>query len=245
MRTQPSSSQDPGALRPALWIFILVAATLTASLLLPAVYVPESHGFYGNQETVLAGWAALMGAVIFPAVFYLWAPNVPLAVGMFLLLARRWRGAMLCGAIALGLAAANWLIVVNFFSGDEENFKPLPGYYLWMASMAELAVGSWYYARNLPKGPVGRVRAFLIGALLGMAAGMCGMLIVVIGYIQLVGVSTARREWFDATGLNSSLEGPLSAGLGAIAGLVIGGISGVVVAPTRRAKGTGKGAERP
>src|SRR5262249_52126439 len=113
---------------------------------------------FGNSEMVLPGWTALMYAVIFPAVFYLWMPNVALAFGIILLLARRWRGAMLCGTIAFGLAFANWLILVNFFGDTETGFcKPLVGYYVWMASMAGLAVGSWYCARKRPKRRAGDV----------------------------------------------------------------------------------------
>jgi hypothetical protein len=229
------STQDRGNLRTALLLFGIVVATLIASLLAPAVYVPESRGYFGNNEMVLPGWTALMYAVIFPAVFYLWMPNVALTLGMILLLARRWRGAMVYGTIAFGLAFANWLIVVNFFGDPDTGFcKPLVGYYLWMVSMAELAVGSWYCGRNCTKKRARGVRAFLIGAMLGLVAGICAIVSLATAYARVAGATT--DEWYVAT---------LVAGaLGALAGFVIGGIVNVTISkkvPDQYGRITGTG----
>jgi hypothetical protein len=231
------SKQNPGNLRTTLVLFGIVVATLIASLLAPAVYVPESHDYFKNDEMILSGWAALTYAVVYPAVFYLWMPNMALTIGMMLLLARRYRGAMAGGMAALGLAVANCLIVVTFFGDNFTGYcKPLVGYYLWMASMAALAVGSWYCARNHPStSPVGRIRGFLIGAMLGMVGGIGVMLSLALAYVKMIDQDAARGDWYIATKSAWYLASTLSAVLGAIVGFVIGGIAGELI--SKRARG--------
>jgi hypothetical protein len=220
------STQDRENSETRFWLFGLVAVTLIASLLAPALYVPELIGYpyFGKYaDIVLLGWTALVYAVKSPAVFYLWVPNVALALGMILLLADRCREAMLCGIFGFGLAVANWLLVVNLFGNAGEFCKPLAGYYLWMASMAELAAASWFCARNRPKRRTRGVPAFLVGAMLGLVAGTCAIVTLVTPYAMLAGATT--REWYVAT--------KMAAALGAIVGSVMGGIVNVTISRKR------------
>ena len=159
---KPMSPLDRKPLAAALWLFVAVTFLYAISLVVPALHFPveASPGWFSMSDEVVPGWYASAAMLIFfPGGLVFWLPNVPLLLGMAMLLGRRWRGAMVAGMTAWSLCFIEWLFLLNPWDIFTRLFSfvrsesgalatPLAGYYLWWSSMAVLALGSWYGRRK-------------------------------------------------------------------------------------------------
>ena len=140
------------------WAPFVVAALYATACTAPAVHFPPDGGppLAAGQ---MCGWEVLVfltpKAVALAEVEPSWRPwaiavtaNLVWLVGWSLLVIRANKGALIAGVIALGMAVGSWF--------PPALLEPLvhillPGYTLWMGSMAALVAAAWWQrslARN-------------------------------------------------------------------------------------------------
>jgi hypothetical protein len=131
------------------WLPRLIALGISLFLYLIALCSPVIRFEGGNNNltwygiiTLLLGWQG-----IFLTQFG-WFANIPLLVGMILLLCRRWIGAVVCILIAIPLALDSFLIL-NQQVPDNEGLTSYStvthiyfGIYFWLSSILATGIGA-------------------------------------------------------------------------------------------------------
>jgi hypothetical protein len=101
-----------------------------------------------GYEAALLGWQALFVGN------FGWIANLPLAVSLVFVLSGSWRPAAVCSGIALLLALDTLLLLGDRIKADESGLNHMVlgglqlGFYLWIASMAAVLLGSLWLRRG-------------------------------------------------------------------------------------------------
>ena len=133
-------------------IILFVSPTLfLIACCLPALTFKDSSGaidiMFGLRALVV-GWSGIFAGVL------AWYANPFWLLGMITMFLRKPTLGILFGVIAIAIACSTFALIGRELPGDESNvtrttvIKLLPGFYVWMASLASLPIAALFQKAN-------------------------------------------------------------------------------------------------
>ena len=135
---QPRYSMRGRLILLAITLFIYLIACATPAL---EFNDPNDAVYYGFRILIIGWLGALIGQ-------FGWFANLFLLVSIFLLLFRRWIGALISSLLALVIALQTFMLFSQKVPANEAATRQLDllslkvGFYLWLASMICLGIGA-------------------------------------------------------------------------------------------------------